>query len=196
MRALSFAKIDGCPEVLVPTVDAEDTYDGFDIHLAALLLDWGKCIPSEGHVFDACQNPKSIGENQRTFQVRSGENVTIGHNATVHGCSIGAASLIGIGATVLNGAVAAGALIRENMVIRRLPGSPSSTPNDLHEVDSGRSAATTPTVNRCPNNVQRPATNFAWRLDDYLQAIPLHFSSKSANMLKSSEPSSKQSLGG
>lgn len=33
-----------------------------------------------------------------------GENVTIGHLAMCHGCSIGANSLIGIGATVLNGA--------------------------------------------------------------------------------------------
>jgi hypothetical protein len=35
------------------------------------------------------------------------------------------------------------------------------------------------------------ATNFAWRLDDYLQAIPLHFINKSASPLKSSEPASK-----
>lgn len=49
-----------------------------------------------------------------------GENVTIGHQAVVHGCSIGDGSLIGIGAVVLNGArigkhclVAAGALVTE-----------------------------------------------------------------------------------
>lgn len=47
-----------------------------------------------------------------------------GHNATVHGCSIGANSLVEIGATILNGAsvgafclVAAGTLIRENMLV-------------------------------------------------------------------------------
>jgi len=34
-----------------------------------------------------------------------GDHVTIGHQATVHGCTVGDESLIGIGATVLNGAV-------------------------------------------------------------------------------------------
>lgn len=50
-----------------------------------------------------------------------GQNVTVGHQATLHGCTIGDGSLIGIQAVVLNGAkigknclVAAGALITEN----------------------------------------------------------------------------------
>jgi carbonic anhydrase/acetyltransferase-like protein (isoleucine patch superfamily) len=34
-----------------------------------------------------------------------GENVTVGHMAMLHGCRIGAGSLIGIGATLLNGSV-------------------------------------------------------------------------------------------
>ena len=34
-----------------------------------------------------------------------GENVTIGHQVMLHGCTIGDGSLIGIGAVVLNGAV-------------------------------------------------------------------------------------------
>ena len=33
------------------------------------------------------------------------ENVTIGHQVTLHGCTVGAGSLIGIQAVVLNGAV-------------------------------------------------------------------------------------------
>jgi carbonic anhydrase/acetyltransferase-like protein (isoleucine patch superfamily) len=48
------------------------------------------------------------------------EDVTIGHSATVHGCTIGRGSLIGIGATILSHAVigefcivGAGALITE-----------------------------------------------------------------------------------
>ncbi|MEK1895507.1 MAG: gamma carbonic anhydrase family protein [Rhizobium sp.] len=76
-------------------------------------------VGSGSNVQDGC-----IVHTDPGYPVRIGENVTIGHNATVHGCSIGAGSLIGIGATVLNGAVvgrfclvAAGALIRENMVI-------------------------------------------------------------------------------
>lgn len=50
-----------------------------------------------------------------------GENVTVGHNAVIHGCTIGDGSLIGMNATVLNGAkigknclVGAGALVTEN----------------------------------------------------------------------------------
>lgn len=49
-----------------------------------------------------------------------GENVTVGHHAMLHGCTVGDGSLIGIGAVVLNGArigkhclVAAGALVTE-----------------------------------------------------------------------------------
>ncbi len=53
-----------------------------------------------------------------------GSGVTIGHNATVHGCTVEDDVLIGIGAIVLNGAligresiIAAGALIPEGVVI-------------------------------------------------------------------------------
>lgn len=52
-----------------------------------------------------------------------GENVTIGHQAMLHGCTIGEGSLIGIQAVVLNGAVigksclvGAGAVITEKKV--------------------------------------------------------------------------------
>ncbi len=34
-----------------------------------------------------------------------GENVSVGHNAVVHGCTVGDGSLIGMGAVVLSGAV-------------------------------------------------------------------------------------------
>jgi len=34
-----------------------------------------------------------------------GENVSIGHNAVVHGCTIGDGSLVGMGAVILSGAV-------------------------------------------------------------------------------------------
>lgn len=49
-----------------------------------------------------------------------GERVTVGHQAVLHGCTVGDGSLIGIGAIVLNGAkigknclVGAGALVTE-----------------------------------------------------------------------------------
>jgi len=54
------------------------------------------------------------------FPLTLGKNVSIGHQAMLHGCSVGDGSLIGIGAIVLNGAVVgkgcligAGALIPE-----------------------------------------------------------------------------------
>ncbi|HLH48076.1 MAG TPA: gamma carbonic anhydrase family protein [Roseiarcus sp.] len=54
------------------------------------------------------------------FPIDVGEDCTIGHNAILHGCAVGAGSLIGMGAIVLNGAkigrgclVGAGALITE-----------------------------------------------------------------------------------
>ena len=58
------------------------------------------------------------------YPVIVGDWVTIGHNATVHGCVVEDACLIGMGATVMNNArigegsiVAAGAVIAENSVI-------------------------------------------------------------------------------
>lgn len=38
-------------------------------------------------------------------QVKVGKGVTIGHQAMLHGCTVGDHSLIGIGATILNGAI-------------------------------------------------------------------------------------------
>jgi carbonic anhydrase/acetyltransferase-like protein (isoleucine patch superfamily) len=54
------------------------------------------------------------------YPVTIGENVTVGHQVMLHGCTIGDGSLIGIQAVVLNGAkigkhclVGAGALVTE-----------------------------------------------------------------------------------
>jgi carbonic anhydrase/acetyltransferase-like protein (isoleucine patch superfamily) len=58
------------------------------------------------------------------YPVHVGDLVTIGHNATVHGCTLEDAVLVGMGATILNDArigegsiVAAGAVIPEHTVI-------------------------------------------------------------------------------
>jgi len=58
------------------------------------------------------------------FEVVLGEGVTVGHQAMIHGATVGSFSLIGIQAIVLNGAqigkhclIAAGALVTEGMVI-------------------------------------------------------------------------------
>lgn len=53
-----------------------------------------------------------------------GDDVTIGHNCVIHGCTIGDGSLIGMGSTILNGAkigknclIGAGSLVTQNTVI-------------------------------------------------------------------------------
>ncbi len=58
------------------------------------------------------------------YPVHVGEGVSIGHNATVHGCVVEDNCLIGIGAMVLNNArigegsiVAAGTVVPEGMVV-------------------------------------------------------------------------------
>jgi len=79
-----------------------------------------------------------------------GNNVSIGHNAMVHGCTIGDGSLIGINAIVLNGAkigknclVGAGALVTEGKEFpdgSLIIGSPakavkSLSPEQIAEID-------------------------------------------------------------
>ena len=56
--------------------------------------------------------------------VTVGENVTVGHGAILHGCTVGDNTLIGMATTVLNGAVigrdcivGAGSLVPQGMVI-------------------------------------------------------------------------------
>ena len=56
-----------------------------------------------------------------------GDDVTIGHNAIIHGCTIQNGALIGMGAIIMNGAIigrgsviGAGAVIKENMIVPKL----------------------------------------------------------------------------
>ncbi|MFD5764510.1 gamma carbonic anhydrase family protein [Streptomyces sp. NPDC127049] len=52
------------------------------------------------------------------FPVSIGDRVTVGHNATVHGCVIEDDVLVGMGATVLNGArIGAGSLIAAQALV-------------------------------------------------------------------------------
>ncbi len=77
-----------------------------------------------------------------------GNNVTIGHQAMLHGCSVGDGSLIGIGAVVLNGArigkgclVGAGALITEGKQFADrslILGAPAKAVRALTEEESAR----------------------------------------------------------
>ena len=79
--------------------------------------------------------PISIGEGtniqdncvvhvEYDLPVTVGKNVTVGHGAILHGCTVGDETLIGMGAIVLNGArigshclIGAGALVTQSTVI-------------------------------------------------------------------------------
>ena len=81
-----------------------------------------------------------------------GANCTIGHQAIVHGCTIGNDTLVGMGATVLNGAVigrnclvGAGALVTEGKIIpdgSLLLGAPGKVSRQLDAVEIPRSGRT------------------------------------------------------
>lgn len=79
------------------------------------------------------------------YPVIVGDWVTIGHNATVHGCVVEDACLIGMGAVILNNAkigegsiIAAGAVIPENMQIPAnslVAGVPGKVRRELDDKD-------------------------------------------------------------
>jgi carbonic anhydrase/acetyltransferase-like protein (isoleucine patch superfamily) len=82
---------------------------------------------------------------RNTYPVLVGDWVTIGHNATVHGCIVEDEVLIGMGATILNGArigsgsiIAAGAVVPEGTEVppRTLwAGVPAKLRRELSEKD-------------------------------------------------------------
>lgn len=75
------------------------------------------------------------------YPLTLGQNVTVGHQVMLHGCTIGDESLIGIGAVVLNGArigqhclVGAGSLVTEGKVFpdgSMIMGSPARVVRQL-----------------------------------------------------------------
>ena len=75
------------------------------------------------------------------FPLNIGNEVTIGHSVSLHGCTLQDLSLIGIGAIVLDGAVvesnsmvAAGALVKQNYVVpsgKLVAGVPAKVIRDL-----------------------------------------------------------------
>ena len=77
------------------------------------------------------------------FPLMLGSDVTIGHQAMLHGCQVGEGSLVGIQAVVLNGArigrnclIGAKALVTENMIIpdgSLVLGSPAKVVRELTE---------------------------------------------------------------
>ncbi len=82
------------------------------------------------------------------FPLELGADVTVGHQAMVHGCTVGEGSLIGIQAVVMNGAVigagslvGAGALVTEGKQFpprSLIVGSPAKLLRELSEEESAR----------------------------------------------------------
>lgn len=120
-----------------------------DVHLAELASVWF------GAVIRADNTPITIGARsniQEGAMLHSdpgtpcsvGEDVTVGHHAILHGCTIGDRTLIGMGATVLNRAVigedclvGAGALVTEGKVFpagHLIVGSPARAVRPLDDM--------------------------------------------------------------
>lgn len=82
------------------------------------------------------------------FPLTIGKNVTVGHQAMLHGCTIGEGSLVGIQAVILNGAkigknclVGAGALVTEGKEFpdnSLIIGTPAKAVRTLSEEDIAR----------------------------------------------------------
>ncbi len=72
-----------------------------------------------------------------------GKNVTVGHNAIVHGCTVEENSLIGMNAVILSGAcvktgtiIAAGAVVKEGQTVgpfQLLAGMPATVKKEMSE---------------------------------------------------------------
>ena len=95
-------------------------------------------LGARSNIQEGCTLHTDIG-----FPLEIGEDCTIGHNAILHGCTISAGSLVGMGAIVLNGArigrgclVGAGALVTEGKVFPDhclIVGSPAKPIRTLSE---------------------------------------------------------------
>ena len=85
----------------------------------------------------------AIGHSDPGFPLTVGAGVTVGHQAILHGCTIGDGALIGMGAKILNGAVigerclvGAGALVTEGKTFEAgmlIVGSPARLVRALTE---------------------------------------------------------------
>lgn len=100
-----------------------------DVHLAERVSIWYNAVV-RGDVNTIRIGARSNVQDNVSIHVDRGhpaaigEDVSIGHNAVVHGCTIGDGSLIGMGAVVLSGAVigegclvAAGTVVREGEIV-------------------------------------------------------------------------------
>jgi carbonic anhydrase/acetyltransferase-like protein (isoleucine patch superfamily) len=122
-----------------------------DVHIGADSSVWPMCvirgdvhhirIGARTNIQDGCVLHVMRGE----WALLLGDEVTVGHSVTLHGCTIESRCLIGMGAIILNGAVvgtgsivAAGTLIPERTVIppgSLIMGAPGKVKRALGESD-------------------------------------------------------------
>src|SRR5512138_437832 len=100
------------------------------------------------------QDQSMVHVTSRTHPTVIGDDVTVGHKAVLHGCTVHDRSLVGIGAIVLDGAVVgpdamvgAGALVPPGMVVppgKLVLGAPARVKRDLtpEEIASLKDSAT------------------------------------------------------
>jgi carbonic anhydrase/acetyltransferase-like protein (isoleucine patch superfamily) len=143
--------------------------DAPEIHSSAYITDSAKLIGKvkvEANAsvwFDVTvrgdNEPITIGENSNLqeacvlhadpgYPLTIGKNVTVGHQAMLHGCTIGEGSLVGIQAVILNGAkigknclIGAGALVTEGKEFpdnSLIIGTPAKAVRTLTEEDVAR----------------------------------------------------------
>ncbi|RFU85688.1 gamma carbonic anhydrase family protein [Streptomyces triticagri] len=81
---------------------------------AVLRADGGPIVlGADSNIQDNCTLHVDVG-----FPLTVGERVSVGHNATLHGCTVEDDCLVGMGATVLNGAViGAGSLVAAQALV-------------------------------------------------------------------------------
>ena len=87
----------------------------------------------------------AVLHTDRGFPLQVGDNVTVGHQAMLHGCTIGDGTLIGIQAVIMNGSVigkdclvGAGALVPEGKTYgdcKLIVGAPAKIVRELSDAD-------------------------------------------------------------
>lgn len=124
---MALYELDGKAPRLAPTAWVADSAEVIgDVELAEGASVWfGVVVRGDNHLIRIGRGSNvqdlSVLHTDEGVPLVVGENVTIGHQVMLHGCTIGDETLIGIGAVVLNGArigkhclVGAGALVTEN----------------------------------------------------------------------------------
>lgn len=147
-------ELDGLrPEIDPDAWVAPDAQVMGHVRLGAGASIWfGAVLRGDGEVIDIGEATNiqdgCILHTDTGFPLAIGRDCTIGHRAVVHGCTIGAGSLIGMSATVLTGArvgagclIGAGALVTGNAVIpdgSLVTGAPGRVVRTLDEAARAR----------------------------------------------------------